>query len=82
MYAINHDNVREITKYEFNIATNFCTEIHTVCSKRRIGPSVLRAPAEQLRWPLFSVINLFLILLLSCCYLVVVLVLATVVKIP
>ena len=27
-----------------------------------IGPSVLRAPAEQLRWPLFLIINLFLIL--------------------
>ena len=38
------------------------------------GPSVLRAPAEQLRWPLFLVINLFL----SCSYLVH----ATVVKIP
>ena len=24
-----------------------------------IGPSVLRVPAEQLRWPLFLVINLF-----------------------
>ena len=24
-----------------------------------IGPSVLRAPAEQLRWPFFLVINLF-----------------------
>ena len=23
-----------------------------------LGPSVLRAPAEQLRWPLFLVINL------------------------
>ena len=28
------------------------------------GPSVLRAPAEQLRWQLFLVINLFLVVIL------------------
>ena len=37
------------------------------------GPSVLCAPAEQLRWPLFLVINLFLVLVVLH---------ATVVKIP
>ena len=32
---------------------------------RYFSPSVLRAPAEQLRWPLFLVIKLFLVVLVG-----------------
>ena len=65
-----------MTYHENLMHTTDNTRVPCYMCNKTFGPSVLHAPAEQLRWPLFLVINLFL--LSCCCYLVH----APVVKIP
>ena len=78
-FALIAVNTRIVCSKTFLIVTDKSN--NWICTwnlnfKFYFGPSVLRAPAEQLRWPLFLVINFFL----SCCCFY--LVHATVVKIP